>query len=255
MRACIVRRAGCSAVLATALALAAPPSPADTLDLRAVSGLPEASPGAGRGFAWRKVGVVAESDYLDVDARVVRCVDSAATTATPSGLPGSTCAGVSSSDASGSLGNQYGLTFKLPQLYEGGPWIDATFRSWRGAAYRSATVDNPSTGSSVGLTVSQQVGSFEAIAGHTLPVAHVRAEGVWRASFAGVVWRPVRGTAFEFMADRGLETATGTIDRTLTLKMWQTLPARGLRFGLWGTRALDDPAERLRVGAGLEASF
>ena len=69
-------------------------------------------------------------------------------------------------------------------------------------------------------------------------------------------WRPVPGTTLEFVADKGIEAATGTIDRTLTLRIaLRTSKPGGIRYAAWATRALDDRAEAMRVGLGLDYAF
>src|SRR5512147_8753 len=119
MRACVVRSAGCSAVLATALAFAAPPSSAsDSFDLRAVVGLPQATLGVGREFAFRNVGIVAGSALLDVEAKVARCVGSVSTPSTYAAAA-SRCVDPNATD---SLGHQFGLVLKVPQWHDSAPW-------------------------------------------------------------------------------------------------------------------------------------
>ena len=79
-------------VLATLLVVP-PAQAADSIDLRAVAGLPRAGIIDGQAVAWRNVGVVAESDWLAAEVKFASCLPGTAESMTPSNRSGSACAG------------------------------------------------------------------------------------------------------------------------------------------------------------------
>ena len=256
MNRAVLRSVRRSAVLATALALLAPPSPAsDLVDVRTVVGLPQTSLIAGRALVRRNVGIVAESEFLDAEMEFTRCVPSTSAVPVSGDAADAACASSPDADAAGGLGHQFGLTFKVPQWRDDAPLIDLTLRSWHAAPLEVRSSNERGTGSTAGLTVTQPLGSIDAMLGYAVPVASSYTGGNWRSTFAGFAWHSGRGTTLEFIADRGVEATTGAIDRTLTLKISHVLPARGARLAAWSTRALDDPADRMRIGVGLDLAF
>lgn len=244
----------CSSLLATAAALFSPLSPAaDLVDVRAVAGLPQAGSPAGGATAWRRFGVVAESDFVDAEVRVATCSSPAPAFPANIGNASGSCGTPSGTGTDGGMGQQFRATLKLPRWYADAPLIDVTLRKWRSQA-RFTDKRELSSGSAVEIAVTHDMGSFEAFYGYSMPLASSVAQGAWQSGFAGLSWRPTPGTTLEFVADRGTETATGTIDRTLTLRIAHAAK-HGVRFSAWATRALDDRAEFMRAGLGLDYAF
>ena len=62
------------AAWALAALLVAPLAAADSVDIRAVAGLPRAGLVDGQAMAWRNVGIVAESDWLDAEVKFASCL-------------------------------------------------------------------------------------------------------------------------------------------------------------------------------------
>lgn len=245
----------CSSLLAMAAVLFSPPSPATNLvDVRAVAGLPQTGSSAGSATAWRKFGVVAESDLVDAEVRVATCSSPAPAFPANIGNASGSCGMPSGTGTDGGMGQQFRATLKLPRWYADAPFIDVTLRKWRSQA-RFRDKREPSSGSAAEVAVTHDMGSFEAFYGFSTPLASSVAQGGWQSGFAGVSWRPTPGTTVEFVADRGRETATGTIDRTLTLRVAHAVKRGSLRFSAWTTRALDDRADFMRAGLGLDYAF
>ncbi len=244
-----------SSALAMAAALFAPPSPAsDLVAVRAVAGLPQAGIAADRALVWRNVGVVAESDLVDVEAKIATC--SSGPAEIPSGIDnaGATCNGPSGFAVDAGLGRQFRATLKIPRWHTDAPFVDLTLRSWRSTTALSNS-HGRATGSAAELAVTHPLGPVDAYYGYSTPLASFGAQGIWRSAFAGLSWQAAQGTTLEFVADRGTETATGAIDRLLTLRILHAATARGIRFAAWTTRAVDDRADAIRVGIGLDYAF
>lgn len=250
-----LRFARCSSVLAMAAALLPPPSAAsDVVDVRAVAGLPQARPSAGGMTAWRNFGVVAESDLIDAEVRIATCSPAPSGVSADIGNTGGACSGPSGTGTDGGMGQQLSATIKLPRWHADVPYIDVTVRNWHSQA-RLSERRTATTGSAVEVAATHALGPLDAFFGYSVPFASSRAQGAWQSAFAGLSWRPVPGTTFEFVADGGRETGTGAIDRTLTLRIAHAPRRGGVRFAAWATRALDDRAEPMRVGLGLDYAF
>jgi len=235
--------------------LVAPVSAAsDLVAIRAVAGLPRAGLADGQAIAWRNVGIVAESEWLDAEVKIASCLPTIPTPTTPVDRPGSACAAAAGGLASGDLGQQFALTFKVPRWSEGAPLVDLALRSWR-APSRVGTPGERSDGSVAELVVTQPLRAVDAFVGLSTPVTLANTASRWRSAFAGVTWYAAQGTRLEFVADRGEETATARIDRTITLRIVHAVAARNVRVAAWTTRALDDRTDAWQVGAGLEISF
>lgn len=244
-----------SSLLAMAAALFAPPSPAtDLVNVRAVTGLPRVGSTAGGATVWRNFGVVAETDLIDAEVKVATC--SSAPPALPKriGNASGSCGGPSETETDGGMGQQLRATLKIPRWHSDAPLIDVTLRSWRSQA-RLSDGRERSSGSTAEVAVTHELGPVDAFYGISTPLASSVAQGAWRSAFAGLSWRPSPGTTLEFVADKGIEAATGTIDRTLTLRILRTSKPGGIRYAAWATRALDDRAEAMRVGLGLDYAF
>jgi hypothetical protein len=238
-----------------AAVLFSPPSPATNLvEVRAVAGLPQAGSFAGGAATWRKFGVVVESDLADAEVRVATCSSPAPTFPANIGNTSGACGMPSGTGTDGGMGQQFRATLKLPRWYADAPLIDVTLRKWRSQA-RLTDKRELSSGSAAEVAVTHELGSFEAFYGYSTPLAWSVAQGAWQSGFAGLSWRPTPGTTLEFIVDRGKETATGTIDRTLTLRIAHAAKRVGIRFSAWATHALDDRADFMRAGIGLDYSF
>lgn len=250
-----MRLARCSCAVAMVAMLFSPPSPAsDLVDIRAVVGLPQAGSTAGGVTTWRNFGVVAESDLVDAEVKVATCSSAPAGFSTNIGNASGACSAPSGIGTDGGIGQQLRATLKLPRWHADAPFIDVTLRNWRSQAQLSDRRERTS-GSAAEVAVTHALGLVDAFYGYSTPLASSGAQGAWQSAFAGVSWRPAPGTSLEFVADRGREVATGTIDRTLTLRIAHTSKRGGIRFAAWTTRALDDRAEGVRVGLGLDYAF
>ena len=235
--------------------LVAPVSDAtDIVEISAVAGLPRAGLADGQATVWRNVGIVAESDLLSAEVKIVSCLPTPSTLRTPSDPSGSACAAPAGETANGNLGQQFAVTFKVPRWSEGAPLVDLSLRSWRGSS-RVGTTDARRDGSVAELVATQPLGPVDTFVGYSTPVALGNAASGWRSAFAGVTWYVAQGTRLEFVADRGQSASTAAIDRTLTLRIVHAMPARNARFATWTTRALDDRANAWQVGAGFEIAF
>ena len=227
---------------------------ADIVDVRAVTGLPRAGIVDGQAIAWRNVGIVAESDWLDAEVKFASCLPAATASLTPSDRSGSACAASAGAFASGNRGHELALTFKVPRWSEGAPLVDLALRSWR-APSRVATPGERRDGTVAELVVTQPLGTIDTYLGYSTPVTQADAATRWRSAFAGVTWYAARGTRLDLVADRGVETSTAAIDRTLTLRLVHATAARSTRVAAWTTRALDDRTDPWQIGAGLDITF
>lgn len=244
-----------SALLSAALLAASASAASDLVDVRAVSGAPQVAVSAGRALVWRNVGVVAESDLVDVEAKIAACSSGAAPIATGfQGSAAATCPAAIASGVGTAPGHQFAATLKVPRWDENAPLVDVSVRSW-GSAMRTGVGRDSATGSAAVMTVTHLVGPFDAFYGYSTPFGSAGAQERWRSAFAGVGWRTTTGTTIGFVADRGREAATGQVDRTFTLRFVLPVAARGLRFGAYATYALDDPAGAPRAGIGVDYAF
>ncbi len=227
---------------------------ADMVALRAVTDLPRAGIADGRAIAWRNVGIVAESDWLDAEVKFARCVPAANLPLVAFDRSDSDCASWTGALATGGRGHQVALTFKAPRWGEGAPLVDLALRQWR-APSRAETGGEQRAGTVAELVVTQPLGPFDTFAGYSVPVMSTNGSGQWRSTFAGVTWYAAPGTRLELIADRGVETTSARLDRTLTLRVAHATAARSMRIATWTTRALDDRTDPWQVGAGLEITF
>jgi len=235
--------------------LVAPASEAtDIVEIRAVAGLPRAGLADGQAIAWRHVGIVAESDLLDAEAKFASCLPATTTPLAPSDLSGPACSASVGAFATGNLGHQFALTFKLPRWSESAPLVDLALRSWR-APSRVGSAGARRDGSVAELVVTQPLGAVDTFIGFSAPVTLANVTSRWRSAFAGVTWYAAQGTRVELVADRGVEATTAAIDRTITLRFVHALAERNTRFAAWTTRALDDRSDAWQVGAGFEIVF
>lgn len=256
MKSGAVRRLRCTTVLAMAAVLFAPPSPAaDLVDVRAFAGLPRAGITAGRAIAWRNISVVAQSDLLDAEVRVTTCAWSLAAASWRADALDTSCTDAAGATPMGGLGHQYGLTFKIPRWHDEAPFVDIAVRSWQ-SALRDTAARDARAGSTAVLVMTQPLGSFDAILGYSMPLtSSSQGDGIWRSTFAGLAWHTGPATTLEITADRGIETTTGALDRSLTLRIAHATPARAARLSAWATRAVDDPVDAWRIGVGFEVFF
>ena len=134
------------------------------------------------------------------------------------------------------------------------PLIDLGLRSWR-APSRVATPGERRDGTLAELVVTQPLGTIDTYLGYSTPVMHADAASRWRSAFAGVTWYAAPGTRLDLTADRGVETSTATIDRTITLRLVHATAARRMRVAAWTTHALDDRTDPWQVGAGFDITF
>ena len=238
-----------------AAVLTAPAAQAsDIVDFRAVSGLPRAGIVDGQPIAWRNVGVRVESDWLDAEVKFGSCLPAATMALTPTDRSGSACAASAGAIANGNLGHELALTFKVPTWSEGAPLIDLGLRSWRMPS-RVATPGERRDGTLAELVVTQLLGTVDTYLGYSTPVMQADAASHWRSTFAGVTWYAAPGTRIDLVADRGVQTSTATIDRTITLRLVHATPARGTRVAAWTTHAFDDRTDPWQVGAGFDIVF
>ncbi len=234
--------------------LFAPLAAAETVDLRAVAGLPRAGLSGGRAIAWRNVGVVAESEWLDAELTVATCLPMTTAPLTPSDPPGSACAGPVDGFAPASPGHGFAFAFKVPRWSGDAPLVDLALRGWR-APPGGGTAGERGDGAVAELVVTQPLGSVDTFVGISTQAMRAGAGARGRAAFAGVTWQAAPATRLEFVAERGEEAASVGIDRTITLRILHAVPARGARAAAWATRALDDRVDAWRVGAGIEIAY
>jgi hypothetical protein len=227
---------------------------ADGVDIRAVTGLPRAGIADAQAVAWRNIGIVAASDWLDAEVKFASCLPATTAALTPADRSGSACATSVGASAGGNRGHEFALTFKVPQWSEGAPIVDLALRSWRAPA-RFATPGEPRDGTVAEFVVTQPLGSVDAYLGYSTPVTQAQDASRWRSAFAGLTWYAARGTRLDLVLDRGVETSTAAIDHTLTLRLAHATAARGTRIAAWTTRALDDRSDPWQVGAGFDITF
>lgn len=227
---------------------------ADSVDLRAVAGLPRAGIVDGQAIAWRNVGIVAESDWLTAEVKFVSCLPGTTESLTPSDRSGSACAAAAGALAASNRGHELALTFTAPRWSEGAPLVDLALRSWRTPS-RVATPGERRDGTVAELVVTQPLGTIDMYAGYSTPVTQADTTSRWRSAFAGVTWYAAQGTRLDLVADRSVETSTAAIDRTLTLRLVHATAARSTRVAAWTTRALDDRTDPWQIGAGFDVAF
>ncbi len=227
---------------------------ADIVDVRAVAGLPRAGIVDGQAIAWRNVGIVAESDWLDAEAKFAGCLPGTSAALTPFDRSDSACSVSTGAFSSRNRGHELALTFKVPRWSEGAPLVDLALRSWR-APSRVAVPGERRDGTVAELVVTQPLGTIDMYAGYSTPVTQADTATRWRSAFAGVTWYVARGTRLDLVADRGVETSTAAIDRTLTLRLVHATAARSTRVAAWTARALDDRTDPWQIGAGLDITF
>lgn len=237
-----------------ALLVAPPGGAADSVDIRAVTGLPHAGIADGQAVAWRNVGIVAESDWLDAEVKFASCLPAATAALTPADRPDVVCAVAAGAFASGNGGHELALTLKVPRWSEGAPLVDLALRSWH-APSRVASPGERRGGTIAELVVTQSLGAVDTYLGYSAPVMPAQDASRWRTTFAGVTWYATRDTRLDLVLERGMETSTAAIDRTLTLRLAHATAARGTRIATWTTRALDDRSDPWQVGAGFEIRF
>jgi hypothetical protein len=234
--------------MATA-ALSTPPShAADALAVRSVAGPPQLSLADGRADAWRNVGVVAEIDLVEVEAKLAARIPFAGPALTGIASAG----GEGRPDAEATAGREVKATLRLPRWSADAPLVDLTLRRWR-LPMRAADATEGSSGSTAEVGVTHPLGSVDMFYGYTLPFASRNAEGSWRSFFAGVSWYAARRTTIELVADRGSNAATGLVDRTVTLRV--RYATGGARVSAWAMRAFDDRTQALRAGVGVDYAF
>jgi len=227
---------------------------ADSVDVRAVTGLPRAGITDGRSVAWRNIGILAESEWLDAEVKFASCLPAMTATLTPADRSAAACAAAVGAFAGGTQGHEFALTFKVPRWSGGAPLIDLALRSWR-APSRLATPAEQRDGTVAELVVTQPLGAVDAYLGYSTSVTQAQDASHWRSTFAGITWYAARGTHLDLVLDRGVETSTAAIDRTLTLRFAHATAARGTRIAAWTTRALDDRGDPWRIGAGFDITF
>lgn len=227
---------------------------ADIVDIRAVAGLARAGIVDGHAIGWRNVGVVAESDWLDAEVKFASCLPGTTASLTPSGRSGSACAASVGAFATGNRGHELALTLKVPRWSEDAPLVDLAVRSWR-APSRVAVPGERRDGTVAEVLVTQPLGTIDTYVGYSTPVAQADTATRWRSAFAGVTWYAARGTRLDLIVDRGVETSTATIDRTLTLRFVHATATRSTRLAVWSTRALDDRSDPWQIGAGFDITF
>ena len=243
------------AACALAVLLVAPSAEAaDIVDVRAGTGLPRAGIVDGQAIAWRNVGIVAESDWLDAEVKFASCLPVGTASLTPSDRSGAACVVSAGALATGNRGHELALTFKVPRWSEGAPLVDLALRGWR-APSRVATPGERRDGAVAELVVTQPLGTIDTFLGYSAPVRQAQDASRWRSAFAGVTWYAARGTRLDLVADRGVDATTAAIDRTLTLRLAHATAARSARVAAWTTRALDDRTAPWQIGAGFDINF
>ena len=241
------------ALLVIAAALITPPSMASELiALRPLAGLPNIGISDGQEVAWRRVGIVAESELIDVQATISTRLASLPGTPLALGV-NSACAEAACETAGTELGRHLGLTFKIPRWHPEAPLIDVVLRRWT-AQSTLAPDGEPSTGTAAGLEFTQPAGPLDALLGFSTPI-RAGNESRWTSGFAGLAWHAGRGTTFEFVVERSVEARSGVVDRMLTMRIFHAMPSRGTRLVAWTTRSLDNRSDALRAGAGIDLSF
>jgi hypothetical protein len=244
-----------SALLAAAMLTASPSLGASPFEVRSFAGAPRVAVSGGRLLAWRNVGVIAESDIVDVEAKIAACSTRSASAAIDfSGGAGTSCPAGFASGAGAAPSHEFGTTLKIPRWHEDAPLVDVTVRNWR-PPLRTSAGRASATGSAATASVTHFVGPFEASYGYTTPLASASAPEKWRSAFAGISWRSATGATIEFVADRGRDAATGQVDRTFTLRLLHAGTVRGLRLAAYATFAPDDPTGARRAGVGIDYAF
>jgi hypothetical protein len=238
-----------------AVLLTAPPAAAtDDVDVRVVTGLPRVGIAESQTIAWRSIGVLVESNWLDAEMKFASCLPVTTIPVVPADRPGSACSVPAGALTRGDRGHSLALTFKVPRGSDGAPLVDLALRSWR-APTQGAMAGGRRDGTVAELVVTQPVGTMDTFLGYSTPVTQAQAASPWRSTFAGITWYAAPGTRFDLVADRGVDTTTATIDRTLTLRLAHVTAARNTRFTAWTTRAIDDRRDPWQVGGGIEVAF
>jgi hypothetical protein len=241
--------------LAAAL-LAPPPALGAAIDVRAVAGLPRISSGAnGQVIAWRNIGVRAESEWIDAEVRVPTCL---AVTPRPRGRDDDSTVSCGGTDDRSSWftggDHQTSITFKVPRRDDRLPWVDLSVRQWRSTLIDGSEATRKD-GTAGTVVLTQPLAAIDAIAGYEVPLKSSADSGRWRTLFIGLAWRSAVGVAVEIVGERGVERASGAIDRALTLRLAHRFDATGARIAAWSTRSFDDPQNAWRLGLGVEFPF
>ena len=244
-----------ASVALTATLLAVSSADASPVDFRTTVGLPRVDAVDGSARAWRQVGLVARSEWADVEFNVPSCM-----MANPgSGRSGLTSVPAGCLDANvdvttAAVGYQYAVTFKLPQWNANAPLLDIAFRRLQSAS-RGEDVSLRASNLGAEITLTQPVGSIDLLGGFLLPVASGKLSGGGRGVFVGIAWQLARGTSLEFVADASEPTWAGVRDRALTVRFTHSSRVKDLRVAAWATRTQNDGIGPWRAGVGLEYSY
>ena len=240
------------AFVVAAAALNAPPCEAsELLDARPWVGLPSVAVGDRQAVAWRRVGGFVESDLIDVEATISTRIASDQGAAFALDMhPGCTDA---CNDRT-ALGHDIGLTLKIPRWHAGAPFIDVGFRRWSMDPLLTSDGER-ATGTTAKVAFAQPVGSMDALFGFSTPVGFSGSQSAWTSAYAGLAWHAGPGTRWEFIADRSVQSSSGLVDRTISVRLVHAAPSRNVRFGAWTTRSLDNHSDSTRLGAGIDYSF
>ena len=240
-----------AALLVTPLAAAA-----DSVDIRAVAGLPHAGLAGGQAVAWRNVGIVAESDWLDAEVKFASCLPTPSTPRTPSDSLGSACAA-----AAGAIRQwQPGPSVRIDA--QGTPLERRRAPGRPGAAQLARTVARRDAGRASAMArrpnwwSRSRWAGVETFAGYSdagRAGAGARAAGARRSPASPGTRREAPASSSSSIAV--WRASTATIDRTLTLRLVQATAAHSARITVWTIRALDDRTDPWQIGAGLDIGF
>lgn len=244
-----------ASVALTATMLAVSSADASPVDFRVTVGLPRVSNVDGSARAWRQVGLVAETDWADVEVKVPACVMVNPGSGRPGPSPGPAgCVDPNVDVATVAGGYQYAVTFKLPQWNANGPLVDVALRQMQ-AASQVEDVSLRIPGLGADITLTQPVGNVDLLSGLLLPVTSGNLTAGGRSAFAGIAWQLAPGTSLTFIVDASEQAWTGARDRALTVRFIHLSRAKSVRLAAWATRAEGDGFGPWRAGLGLEYTY
>lgn len=242
--------------LLVGLTLAAPmAASADTLGIRASTGLPQLSVVDGQAQAWRYTTLRVDASVFGVEAKLPGCIASlrAALPVVAAAHPSADCAASSVNSAQTIASPELKGRVRLPRAFDGAPEVELSVTTWGATSGGTRNGGEPG-GTEVDLRVSQAVGPVSFFAGSSTPLRVTASADAWRTQYAGFKWRPAARHGLEFESQLGRDVVTGERDREQTLRYAYTAGPRE-RVRVYVSRLGESAADRRRAGVAADWSF